>query len=392
MSSVKCNRTLFHFFSAAVVLGLLIILPQSGWAAGRTGDVYVPTNQTTGNSIMIFHRNADGTLAFVSSVATGGMGAGTGADPLGSQGAVVLSSDDRLLFAVNAGSSTISVFGVSGDSLTPLGTVSSGGTLPVSLTVQGNLLYVLNAGGTPNISGFRILPASNQLAPLPGSIQTLPGGTGASPAQVSFSPDGSALVVTEKGTNMIDTFTLDDRGVAQPGVSFPSSGNTPFGFAFGKDNVLVVSDAGSGAGTSAVSSYTLDQNGSLTVSTPALGDTQTAACWLVVTQNGRFAYTANAGSGTISSYALSEGGELTLLVPFQLNGANGAEAVQGMLEVTEFCMAVAQVAVDAPTTRGVGAVIGVAEGESLQDSELRFDQVDPGSFRGSPDGVDAQAA
>ncbi len=207
---------------------VLIILPQSAWAAGRTGDVYVPTNQTTGNSIMIFHRNADGTLAFVSRVATGGMGAGTGADPLSSQGAVVMSSDDRLLFAVNAGSSTISVFGVSGDSLTPLGTVSSGGTVPVSLTVQGNLLYVLNAGGTPNISGFAILPASNQLAPLPGSIQTLPGGTGASPAQVSFSPDGSSLVVTEKGTNMIDTFILDDRGVAQPGVFFPSSGNTPF--------------------------------------------------------------------------------------------------------------------------------------------------------------------
>ena len=231
MCFVKFSHSLVRFFSAATVLGLLMFLPQSGLAAGRTGNVYAMTNQSTGNFIRVYHRDARGLLTFVDSVATGGNGVGTGGDPLASQGAVVLSGDNRLLFAVNAGSNSVSVFAVSGDTLTLLDTVSSGGTLPVSLTVRDDLLYVLNAGGTPNISGFTIDSPTNQLAPLAGSTRNLPGGTTAAPAQVSFSPDGSVLVVTEKGTNQIDTFVVDDDGVAQPGVSFPSGGTTPFGIA-----------------------------------------------------------------------------------------------------------------------------------------------------------------
>ena len=325
MSSGRSHLKVFRLLSAAAVVALLMFLPQNSLADGRTGDVYVLTNQPTGNSVIVFHRDAAGMLTLAGTFASGGNGAGSGACPLGSQGAVVLSEDDRLLFAVNAGSNSISVFAVSGDQLTLLDTVSSGGVLPVSLTVRNNLVYVLNAGGTPDISGFTIEPATNQLVPLAGSTQALPGGAGAGPAQVSFSPDGSVLVVTEKGTNLIDTFTLDADGVAQPGVSFPSNGTTPFGFAFGHDNVAIVSDAFGGApGASALSSYEVDENGNLVVVTPALGDTQTAACWVVVPQNGRFAYTSNTGSGTISSYVVSDGGSLVLLNAAAAPTGNGS--------------------------------------------------------------------
>jgi 6-phosphogluconolactonase (cycloisomerase 2 family) len=308
MSVVKISHSL-RFISTVTLLALLMLVPQPGLADGRSGNVYLPTNQPTGNSIMVFHRDAAGVLTFVGSVASGGIGAGTGADPLASQGAVILSRDNRLLFAVNAGSDSVSVFAVSGDRLDLLYTIASGGTLPVSLTVGGNLLYVLNAGGAPNISGFTIESSTNRLVPLAGSTQSLPGGAAASPAQVSFSPDDSVLIVTEKGTNMIDTFAVDDDGVARPGVAFPSSGITPFGFAFGHDNVTIVSDAGSGA----LSSYAVDEEGNLDLVTPALSDTQAAPCWVVVPRNGRFAYTANAGSGTISSYTAGEAGRLALL-------------------------------------------------------------------------------
>src|SRR5262249_6306086 len=121
----------------------------------------------------------------------------------------------------------------------------------------------------------------------------------------AFSPAGSVLVVTEKETNRLDTFTLNDDGIAQAGVSFPSNGITPFGFAFGHDDVAIVSDAfGGAAGASALSSYEVQENGNLLPVTGALGDTQTAACWVVVPQDGRFAFTSNTGSGTISSYSL----------------------------------------------------------------------------------------
>jgi 6-phosphogluconolactonase (cycloisomerase 2 family) len=302
-----------RLLSAVPVVALLTTCIQLGRAAGPSGDVYVMTNQSSGNSVMVFHRDAAGMLTFSATFASGGNGAGTGADPLGSQGALVLSEDQRLLFAVNAGSDSVSVFAVWGDRLKLLDTVPSGGAMPVSLAVQHGLVYVLNAAGTPNISGFFVDPENNRLVALAGSTQDLPGGAAAAPAEVSFTPDGSALVVTEKGTSSIDTFALD-KGRPGAGVSFPSSGATPFGFAFGHDDVLIVSDAAGGpAGTAAVSSYAVDEDGNVAIVTPALGDTQKAACWLVVPRNGRFAYTANAASNTISEYGVSADGNLTLL-------------------------------------------------------------------------------
>jgi len=305
-----------HRFSrllvAATMVGLIAILPRTGWAGGRPGAVYVMTNQSSGNSVKVFHRDAAGMLTFAGSFATGGDGTGSGADPLGSQGALTLSENNRLLFAVNAGSDSLSVFAVSGDQLNLLDTVASGGTMPVSVTVKDDLVYVLNASGAPNISGFAFDRWAKRLAPLAGSTQNLPGGAGSGPAQVSFSPDGGVLVVTEKNTNKIDTFVLDD-GVAQPGVSFASNGTTPFGFAFAHDDAIVSDAAGGPMGTSAVSSYEVEEDGDLQLVTPALGDTQSAACWLVVPVDGRLAYAINAGSGTISSYTVSAGGSLALL-------------------------------------------------------------------------------
>ncbi|HEX3651663.1 MAG TPA: beta-propeller fold lactonase family protein [Rhizomicrobium sp.] len=280
-----------------------------------TGHVYVLSNQPNGNSIVVFRRHADGTLKSVGSFATGGNGAGSGPDPLGSQNPVVLSGGGHLLFAVNAGSNTITAFRVSGDNLIPLNTVPSGGTLPVSLTVRHGLVYVLNAGGMPNISGFTIDPKTDELVPLRHSTQPLPGGSSSAPAEVSFSSKGHALMVTETATNKIDTFIVKADGTPQPGVAFPSSEATPFGFAFQRGTrVAVVSDAGGGvSGASALSSYKLKKGGSLVGVSPGVGDTQTAACWVVVTKDGGFAYTSNTGSGTISSYTVSAGGKLALL-------------------------------------------------------------------------------
>jgi 6-phosphogluconolactonase len=313
MHSRRPYSTLVPLLSAAILIGLLAIPDRAALADDGTGAVYVMTNQPSGNSVMVFHRDADGSLAFDGSSATGGNGAGTGADPLGSQGALTLSRDNRLLFAVNAGSDSLSVFAASGDHLKLLNTAASDGTMPVSVTAQGKLVYVLNAGGTPNISGFTIDPETKRLVPLAGSTQDLPGGVGAGPAQVAFSPDGSFFVVTEKNTNMIDTFAIE-HGIAQPGVSFASNGATPFGFSFGHDNIAIVSDAAGGpGGTSALSSYEVERNGDLELITPALGDTQQAACWVVVPRNRRFAYTANTASNTISSYAVARDGSLALL-------------------------------------------------------------------------------
>ncbi|MGH6889917.1 MAG: lactonase family protein [Rhizomicrobium sp.] len=302
-----------RFLLPASVLALLSLSAQPGLARSGSGDVYVLSNQPSGNSVMVYHRDADGMLTFAGNFASGGNGAGSGGDPLASQNPVVLTGNGRQLLAVNAGSNSITAFQVSGDTLASVNTVSSGGTMPVSLTIQHKLVYVLNAGGTPNISGFTIDRKTGELAALKNSTQPVPGGSSSGPAEVAFGP--GVLMVTETATNNIDTFVLNGNGTARTGVSFASNEPTPFGFAFGHGSrIAVVSDAeGGNAGASALSSYHVKQNGNLDGIGVGVDDTQTGACWVAVTKDNRFAYTSNTGSGTISSYGISAKGKLALL-------------------------------------------------------------------------------
>jgi 6-phosphogluconolactonase len=309
--AIACAAALF----AAVLTG-------AGTAAASPepdlshGALFTETNSADGNAVAVYPKAADGSPTSLSfTVPTGGLGTGSG---LGSQGSVVLSHDGSQLFAVNAGSDTISSFAVGSDTLTLQNVVSSGGSNPISLTAHDHTLYVLNAGATAGISGFSI-DRRTGLTPLPGSSQPLSAGA-AGPEQVSFSPDGRVLVVAEKGSNSIDTFQVAADGLAGAAQSSPSVGAGPYGFDFDNHGDVIVSDAASNA----ASSYALSKTGALTlVSGPVSTNGQAAPCWLVVSNDGRFAYTANAGSGTISGFAV-DNGRLTLLVPSGISADLGS--------------------------------------------------------------------
>src|SRR5262249_51950197 len=142
-------------------------------------------------------------------------GSGTGAPQgLPSQASVLLSHDGRWLFVCNAGSSEVSVLRISPGGLTVTDKVASGGRMPVSLALRHNLLYVLNAGGlvgsNDNITGF--IFADGNLVPLPGSTHAL-SADNTGPAEVSFSREGDALIVTERLTSLIDTFVVGEDGL-----------------------------------------------------------------------------------------------------------------------------------------------------------------------------------
>jgi 6-phosphogluconolactonase len=276
------------------------------------------TNSASGNAVQEFERAADGRLMAGASFATGGLGSETG---LGSQGAIVLSQNNRLLFAVNAGSNDISVFAVQPGNLVLVDKVSSMGTNPISVTYNDGLLYVLNAGNGGNIAGFKV-KKDGHLNYIHNSTRFLSNkGVGASPSpeQIGFSPDGIFLVVSEKGSNLIDQYQVED-GVARGPQINVSSWPAPYGFGFTDRNVLVISEAAH----SAVSSYKVTKKG-LNVISASLVDTQAAACWLVVTHDSKYAYAANAASGTISGYQISKNGQLTLLRPDGINGVTGAD-------------------------------------------------------------------
>ncbi|NUR58421.1 MAG: beta-propeller fold lactonase family protein [Catenulispora sp.] len=265
-------------------------------AAART-TVYVETNAAAANEIVAYH--GDGSL--VGRYPTGGAGNGGG---LGSQGAVTVADGGRTLYAVNAGSDTVSAFAVErSGALRLLGSTATGST-PISVAVAGDRVYVL---GQNTVTAYRRFEGSLfRIGQQPLSA----GAAGA--AQVAVTPDRSALLVTEKGSSTIDLFALDYFGAPRPAVRNPSAGKTPFGFAFGRGGTAVVSNVGAGAGASSASGYQV-RYGALRNTAAALPDGQTAACWVAVGADGRVAYVENAGSGTVSTYAVGGDGSLRLL-------------------------------------------------------------------------------
>ena len=178
------------FLAAAFLLAALagFATPALAGTTG-TGFVYTSTNAPAGNAVLVFARAANGRLAFKASIPTGGLGSGAG---LGSQGALTLTPDNKWLLAVNAGSNQVSVFAVKPGGLMLADVAASGGMLPVSLTYHDGFVYVLNEGGSGNISGFS-LDAQGRLSHLAGSNQFLSNnGAGLAPggAEIAFSPDG----------------------------------------------------------------------------------------------------------------------------------------------------------------------------------------------------------
>jgi 6-phosphogluconolactonase len=290
------------------------------------GLVFTSTNAAGANAVLMFRRAADGELSAAGSFATGGAGTGS---LLKSQGALAFDRDrGHRLFVVNAGSNSISDFAVEPDGLVLLGTVSSGGAQPVSVAVNHDRLYVLNEGnsGSPgNISGFRV--GDRGLTPIPGSTRPLSAAAVSAP-EISFDRSGDVLVVTEEATNLIDTYRIGHDGRANGPVSHASAGQTPFGFAFDPRGHLVVSDASGGAaGAGAMSSYLLSRTGSVATISGSVADDQSAPCWVVTTDDGRFAYTSNTGSGTISSYSIGRDGSLALLAADAASTGSGSAPI-----------------------------------------------------------------
>jgi 6-phosphogluconolactonase (cycloisomerase 2 family) len=275
---------------------------------GAVGSVFVMSNSAQGNAVLAYGRTLDGSLVQAGTYATGGNGSGGGVDPLHSQGSLVLSADRLHLFAVNAGSGTVSSFQVFGQQLRLVDTKPSGGSFPTALAQRGNLLYVLNTGGTDNVTGFTV-NFDGTLTQIPNSTKGLSEAetdslTGAS--SLAISPDLQYLAVTERISNKIDVFHILPNGTLSQIVVNPSAGTTPFAAVFAPNGALLVAEAGSNS----ISSYRILSNQTLETLTSALPSEGKATCWSVISPNGLYAYTANAGTATISGFDIAPRGQL----------------------------------------------------------------------------------
>jgi 6-phosphogluconolactonase (cycloisomerase 2 family) len=273
--------------------------------APTSGAVYVQTNEQE-NRVVAFRRAPDGGLETVGSYPTGGTGDGN--PHLPSQGSVVLTGGGRHLLVTNSASDDVTVFRLAADGgLEVVGRTPSG-TAPKSAAEHGGLVYVLNTG-TATLTGFRL--GEGGLEPIAGGETSL-SAPDADGAQVGFTPDGSALVVTERGTNRIVSFAVEGDGALGSPQVVASSGPTPYGFAVTAGGTLVVTEAfGAQKGAAAASSYSVE-GATVTPATKSVGNGRSEICWAVVTEDGRHAFTTNFADGAVSRYGIGTDGSLSL--------------------------------------------------------------------------------
>jgi 6-phosphogluconolactonase len=299
---------------------------------GAAGHVYVLNNNLFGvNSITSFARKANGTLTQTGVTEIGGRGS-LAAFADGTQGSLIRTRDGKRLFAVDAGSDQISVVDVDDGGLSLVGVFSSGGAGPVSLTYQDGLLYVLNAANSSpsaaNVTGFRV-DHDGTLHPIAGSTRPL-STPHPNPAEVMLDPQRQFLFITEKTTNLIDVYHVAGDGSLTGPASVASVGAYPFGMAFthpdSRPELIVDDGLGPGVppGTGAVTAYRF-ADGQLHVINGPVPDHQIAPCWMVITNDGRFAYTSDADSHAISSYRIHPDGTISLLDPDGVTGSTPAD-------------------------------------------------------------------
>ena len=306
----RISRNLLLLALAASVLYSAHTQAQSE-PSDRAGAVFVMNNSATRNEIISFTRGAEGSLQPSGSFATGGRGTGGVTDPLESQGSLRLSRDHSLLFAVNGGSGEVSVFQVHGSKLVLVDRKPTGGAEPNAVAQHGDLVYVLNVGGSSNVVGFT-LNGHGELRQIPNSIRFLTANNSEA-ASLSFSPDGHFLLVTERATNNIDVFRIQSDGTLSAIAVNKDGEPGTFAVSFAPNGTALVSETGPAGGNDAstISAYSVLPDLTLSpisAGVPTLGN---ANCWNAVTPDGRWVYVSNAASSTISGFSIGATGALT---------------------------------------------------------------------------------
>ena len=301
----------------------------AGAQQGSSSSVFVMTNDNVRNEILTYQRSFDGQFALTHRVATGGRGSGGLTDPLQSQGSLTVSGDHSLLFAVNSASGTVSSFHIFNGVPVLVDQESSGGAFPVAVSEHNHTVYVLNAGGSGAVVGFKADQVGH-LHEILNSRTYLPrlnsGGS-----SISVSPNGLWLIVIEKVPNTIDVFPIHIDGTLGSVVANTSVTSGVFATAFTPNGQLIVSEnqPNNGTDTSSISSYNINANGTVTAISQSLPTLGNGNCWNVITPNGAWVYVDNAGTFTVAGFSIAANGALAPIAGTILstlpNGANNLD-------------------------------------------------------------------
>jgi len=315
------------------------------------GHLYMQTNEVE-NAIIHYRWSANGGLAEVERVATGGAGSGELSPiyhtnrPNDHEGAssVILTPDRRFLFATNAGDNSVSSFAVDKQGRLTLldvkrtGNSRSGGAKSMAYAPSSRTLFVVHTFG-PDHLRLMSVDGKGKLTPRPErySVNTKDWSNRV-PTMAALSPDGKFLFVGsafdefpsrknpdgslilwiphDGGLHVIASNAPDPDGI----VVFPvresgalgeptfndAKGASPFYIAFlhNRPDTFLVGYAVSNGG----SIGKVEADGKLTVTAPVTLDTSAGLpselCWLAVSPDDRLVFTTNFGYSDIGSYRI----------------------------------------------------------------------------------------
>ncbi|KAL7274681.1 hypothetical protein RUND412_002402 [Rhizina undulata] len=308
-------------------------------AAGTAKAIYFITNSAN-NYIVAVHVGANGLLTGSPVLTpTGGSGLSgmtatakrASPDSLFSQDSLTVSGN--LLFAVNSGSNTLSMFMIDSQNpckLTPVGTPqSTGGQFPQSVTYSAKLstACVNNSGAVDGVSCFKVNPQTGlsklDASPRPFGLgqSTPPLGPTQTASDLLFNEDSSALLVTVKGnpannfTGFLAAYPVVNGVVSQqPVKSNPAGTAVLFGFSLLSPTTMIATDASFGAAI-----LSIDSALTATTQSRIVVANSTAVCWS--------AFSPSTGSAYVTDVLQNRIGEINtqtgqLVQIFDVNNGN----------------------------------------------------------------------
>jgi 6-phosphogluconolactonase (cycloisomerase 2 family) len=322
------------------LLAVPMMFGLAAWPAWGFDVVYAESNSPVGNSILAFENDGSGTLHFLGSTAAGGIGVFDPTFALGpfdSDQNLFVSHDRALLFAVNSGSNSIAVFHIDGSGgLTPVSgsPFPSGGSDPVSVGLQGDVLAVVNKDQDPNQNANLTLPnyttfkidQDGGLDPIQGS--TVPVAYGSSPSQAVIAAVGQLVFGADFFGGLLQSFQLDEQGhllqnppQAIPDAAFSGSPapHWPLGLRTHPSEPILYADL---VAISKVAVYRYTDEGRLQF-VRAVADPGAAPCWAITNHRGTRLYVINTGTTSVAVYDLNNPLNPRLIQHFQMIVTSG---------------------------------------------------------------------
>jgi 6-phosphogluconolactonase (cycloisomerase 2 family) len=192
-------------------------------------------------------------------------------------GALSFSSDGGLLAVADAGDQSVSLFTVGAAGLLTKADILSGtgsaGPRPIAFSPKQGLLAVSDVdSGAPSVSLLAVSVVNGTVTTVPRATMLL----GRAPTSLTFSPDGSVLVVVNEQDDSLTTFSVSAAGSLTEIASGVPTGDQPRVAVFSRDQKLLVvanrlSPALSGG---ALSTFTVSPAGDLS---PVAPDVSTRA-------------------------------------------------------------------------------------------------------------------